>query len=369
MLLPVFLLLLFFPGKYRIPEDTAQDLLSKEGSVRAKGFAATVVFLHHLAKEVLPRDFLLAPFLPVGFLAVAVFYFYSGYGLTMRMAEDRGYKKGIPWRMLKIFLPFMLINLVYMTVQGVGNSPGEFLCQALGFHMVNCDGWYVPSLLIFYFGFYVIYSLLKGKPAFLAMCLFTGVYIAVCAAMGMGMWWFVSTPAFLFGILAAKRKERLLQFFQRVHIRRKCVKIFIVAMVAHLFCQLLCYFGFIDALWEQAAAMLSVVALLGGCFGYLGKLRLYHPFFKFLGEISYEFYLIHRLFLQIFKSGILYISSPTLYSFACAACAVFSAVLFHWVFTHMFRALDQWRNGTGVLPQTVGNSLLWLPAIKSMREK
>ena len=81
------LLLLVIPS-----ESTADhfDPAERSVTVRYRGFFALLVILHHMAQRVTEAG-LLHMYIDIGYLAVAGFFFYSGYGL---MKKGIGQKKG-----------------------------------------------------------------------------------------------------------------------------------------------------------------------------------------------------------------------------------------------------------------------------------
>ena len=57
--------------------------LSKDNCNSFRGLFALIIIIHHIAKSV-SSGIILKPFTQVGYLIVAVFFFYSGYGLMKK---------------------------------------------------------------------------------------------------------------------------------------------------------------------------------------------------------------------------------------------------------------------------------------------
>ncbi len=111
LLLLLFVLLIICGVKRAVPGE--RRLFSPSGSAAVRGAAAAAVVLHHLSKEVAIPSLLL-PFMPIGYLAVTLFYFYSGYGLYNQMEQRPDYlKRFYRNRLPKLLIPFWGINLLY----------------------------------------------------------------------------------------------------------------------------------------------------------------------------------------------------------------------------------------------------------------
>lgn len=73
-------------------EGYYDDYLSIEKTKKVKGIAAILILLHHLAQRVaIPKPFAFIRY--VGFILVAVFFFFSGYGLSFGLRYKSDYLK------------------------------------------------------------------------------------------------------------------------------------------------------------------------------------------------------------------------------------------------------------------------------------
>ena len=78
--------------------------------------------------------------------------------------------------------------------------------------------------------------------------------------------------------------------------------------------------------WQVFAVLLFVMIVLL----LIMKLRFKNPVLSFLGKISLEIYLIHGLFLEMFRCPYkIYITNNLAYLAACVICAVLFAFLIH----------------------------------------
>ena len=84
--------------------------------------------------------------------------------------------------------------------------------------------------------------------------------------------------------------------------------------------------NWIAFLW-QTMAVISFVAFL---FFLTLKIRFSNPFLIFLGQHSFELYLIHGLFLEILRSASFYIKSDFFYTFFVLLLSLAGSVLIHY---------------------------------------
>lgn len=343
----LLLLLLFVAmiicGTRRAAPGLQDDFLSPAGSSAVRGVAAAAVVLHHLSKEVAIPSLLL-PFLPIGFLAVTLFYFYSGYGLYKQMEKrpdylTRFYRNRLP----KLLVPFWCVNLLYAAWQwgiGVRMAPWDWALSILGVRLLNEDAWYVLSLLFFYAAFHLCYGRLAVKKAEAAMGVATAAYMVGCMAAGQGLWRFVSAGGFWLGLLYARRHAWFQNMLNRGRVGDWCLRGLTFFFVGSMIFQALSYFRLTPPVLEQEFCIAASGFLLCVFWHRMPKIRFGNRASSFLGKISYEVYLVHRLFLRIFHHPGINVENDALYSLLCAGCAVLLAAGLHALFAKLLPLLQ-----------------------------
>ena len=89
----LFLFLCIVVYKAQVVSDGYANCLSVEATRSIRGICALIIVLHHLAQEIDTFSPFCIVFKPLGFLAVTVFFFYSGYGLMKSHQCKADYKK------------------------------------------------------------------------------------------------------------------------------------------------------------------------------------------------------------------------------------------------------------------------------------
>lgn len=323
--------------------------MSKNKSKMILGLFSVLIMLHHLALRTsassVPAIYRrpgLSAFVPIGYLFVAFFFFCSGYGLIKSLRTKEGYMDGFLIRRLnRILLIFVLSELVFLIVR--------FAYGAMGLPL-NPYSWFVYTIIILYFGFFLIYRKSR-KHQRLLMALWILAYGMICHFLVKGNWWINSAPVFLLGLWVAEKEETVLSGFSKhkaVYYGISGLTLisgFLISENADAIGHSLHipYYGIINFF------LLLFQIMAGAAFSFL--LYLLTGFFKeengsrvsamlrkillFYGNMSLEFYLIHGLFVQLFSYRFIfdtvlplyYIRNVFLYTVVVLICSTTAALL------------------------------------------
>lgn len=331
-----------FAGFSRCYEDST----SLEATMPIRGIAALGVIFHHISQN---GDFqklhLMSPFVNAGFLFVAVFMFFSGYGLIKSLDAKPGYLKGFFSRRLPVILvPYyvsILFCIIWRLIEHASYTPLQWLSYALGVAMINEYAWYPITLLFLYLAFYFCVGKIKNRNLSLILVLLFIVFLgAVFAVNGhfawwygkknwwlsfnpnpkwwtaqkvfwfSGEWWVNSAIAFWVGLFVASKERAVRKFFKRLYWLWLAVLAGLVwaASVLNSFMQ--GKFGY----WTEYSGMgpgicnkfitflgqLPYVALFALLlYVLLMKVKTSNPVTRFLGKISYETYMMNFLAINI----------------------------------------------------------------------
>lgn len=187
-------------------------IISKKQTDYIKGIAALEIMLGHIGLYV--DTPLLFPFRKAGILVVGVFFFLSGYGLTIRCQQDTSYGKSFLVKRVKgIVLPFWIANLVYVVVLGIGglweySSILDLFLSVVGVKLLNYPTWYLIELLFFYVLFWLVYNFLPKKKVTVLFCI-SIVLIYICYLCKVDDPWYGSALCFAAGTGAAWHEEKI----------------------------------------------------------------------------------------------------------------------------------------------------------------
>ncbi len=327
------LLLAFWKMEYR-RQGFREDGLSPENTKALKGLLSVLVVLHHLYQRI-ATGLLLPLFDNVGVLCVSLFFFLSGYGLQKSYDSKPGYRRSILRRRIpSVLVPYICLTLIYWLFSGIGGqflTPGQMLGAFRRGLPVDSYSWYILCILYLYFGFWLSLTLCPENRAsriglLLLACL---GWAALCRKLGYGGYWYNAVILFPAGALYAAYESRVLRF-GKAHYGQALV---VSALGFCIFFPLALVTALEDTqialYWPGCCCFVGLTLLV------LMKFRFHNPALLFLGEISFELYGIHGLFLQLYRSPVLWLEGDALWGAAVLASAIPAA----WVLHRLFRLL------------------------------
>lgn len=234
--------------------------------------------------------------------AVAGFFFLSGYGLwkSLARAAEAG-RQADHWRgfavrsLVRLVLPVLVLAAAWWTYRGLAGRPMHvgLLDRIRGGHGVLIPhDWFVFAILFLYAAFGVAFRHLAARRACAAVVLATLCFWGTTRfAFGWRMYWYVTCCSFPVGMLFA-RCERTVRERVCAHPLASCLILAGALAGTHLLYQAgrLPVVGYVREPFYMLLGPCVALALWGGT----GPVRV--PGLKFLGQISYEVFLVHGLF-------------------------------------------------------------------------
>jgi len=304
------------------------DFLSIESGKSIRGFLALVIVLHHLANHftIAESGMVYRFFNDIGFLAVAIFFFISGYGLQKQHMEKESYKTGfLRKRLPTVLFPYIIVNLVYWAlsfVYGTPYSAVDILKGLINGSPVVAHSWYIIAIIVFYIIFALLMIICKKRYRLMLTLasVFYLLYAVLCIKLGYGAWWYNTAFILIFGMLWAVFEKKIMELLKKRFWILAAGSVVLFALV-YVASRLLPPSDFpIKSI--ISAAFFTVFALFA-----FAKIKIGNPVLKFVGKISLELYLCHEIFMVLFRSGICFIENNLIYSIVSIACAI----LFAWM--------------------------------------
>lgn len=305
----IFILLLISLFVYLIPR-TDVDYLSNKSTKSLKGLLALLIIFHHVSQKITIGDNF-SNFEYMGRYIVALFFFLSGYGLYFQYSNNVNYMENfLRKRLARIFIPFyvfIVIYVFYRATLGEVVNVDFFLSFWKDHSNIVYNGWFVNSIIVLYVIFYVSLKKKDSKTSFYMLTFLTLVYIFWKAYQNHGDWEYVSIMAFLLGVFWMKNRISIDRFIERKYF--VCLISFSILMyVFHHYEAIMknigitnkyVYYGIVGNL----CTMIFVVYFLL----LTNKLNFSNKYLDYLGDISFELYMIHGLVMHYF--GKFFVSS------------------------------------------------------------
>ena len=324
----VLLLMTILFGVKKVPyNSTGFDCMSLDNTMPIRGILAIIVLLHHLSSYYLEFSFI-SPFKHVGYIAVALFFFLSGYGLSWGYQHKQNYLKNFLIKhILRLYIPYLICVGVYVVSIGIINRSfptlSDILLSLIFLGPTNPVGWYVGELILFYIVFYISFSF-TGKKRIIVFSILYCLLIVGLLLTPVKDIWTKSIIGFPMGMIL---------YFKRQQIDRLILKKYILSIIVSF-----CIFalGVLVKILGEIHVVFSV-KLCGNTISCLGsiivlycillKLRFGNKFLRFFGSLSYEIYLYHVLLLTILISN----SFIKEHSLACFCLVLTSTILISYV--------------------------------------
>ncbi len=291
--------------KVKLPERGTcfDNTMAINNTLPLRGLFAITILLHHFSAE-FTEPYFLGLFTHIGYLLVAAFFFLSGYGLAFGFNKSSDYirlKTFVPKRFFKTIMPYWLCILFSAVIIALFLPPlslKSFLLSFISEKSIVNYSWYVFVILILYAAFMIIFRIGNKKHAMAVMFVFIAILTAAFLLKGYSIH-ARSLLSFYFGLFYCF-KERSIDEYVKKHFWIKAV---IVLLIFALLCALRFYFyskssfRLVDVFALMSSSVFAVLVFVF----FTKKVRLGNAVLDFLGKISYEIYLMHGLFCDLFR--------------------------------------------------------------------
>ena len=264
-----------------------------------------------------------------GILAVAFFFFSSGFGLMKRWKTDENYIKGfMKRRIFTVLVPFFICNYIYLTNALLTNIAfrkhfgfEEVILSFFGIFLVNNEMWFAVEIMILYVAFRIVFAKIKKPlPGILIMTglvlvmITTGLFsghatTGVMSYWFKGEWWYNTIFMFPVGMLYACNEERINKI-----IKKAFASILIASSVLFLLMDYLHRYLILESIYytdyfDSPAPILDKLLGLGQetlfelvflilVVTIMSRVRIGNPVIKFFGKISLEIIMLNYLVIE-----------------------------------------------------------------------
>lgn len=188
-----------------------------------------LIVFAHTANEfpLLLRDWHLGSIWLLGRYATGIFFFLSGYGLTLSLDRNDVSHTYITRHLRNLLLPYLIFWLFYFTT---GLCVGHFATDApllkefLSLKMPGVDTWFFRTILAIYLIYMVAARFAKPHAAAIVSATVIA-YTILAATLGTDGWWWNTILCFPLGILFARRPR-----FSQI----RCTALVLIALITLL---------------------------------------------------------------------------------------------------------------------------------------
>lgn len=333
VLVLLLIIIIFYKSKI-FKKGFNEDYLSLESSKLYKGFLAIIILFHHISQKVNP-NLLFYKFSYVGYLAVAVFFFISGYGThKSNLKSDKYRKKFLLNKFINILIPYIIVTTIYVIYNKVYCKC--YYVENIFEYIINknpivSNSWYIIVLLVFSIMYYISMSIFKKRKnlIIIPMLLFNLIYIYYCKQNNFGIYWYDAIHLYNIGIIFAQYETKIIGYFKRTYS-------IILPILLLLFRQLFKMY-YLSLEYKNHFIISIIIVLL---FLLLNmKIKINNKLLEFFGKISYELYMVQGLFLDIFRTRIYNIQNDLYFALLVIVCSILSAYILNVFFSYTKKLL------------------------------
>ncbi len=342
LLFVVLLFMALLKTKLFMPLKNFNDeFMSVKNCNSYKGFFALIVILHHISQRV-SNGFLPPDFTRVGYLAVAVFLFLSGYGLQKQNLSKPDYSRGfLLKRIPAILIPYMVMTLIYWLIYALLGDVRSFGTLWHNF-IVNGDpivwfSWYVMCILYFYIAFYFLMKIFKTSRVGIVFggIAFWILYIFICSKLGFGLWWYQTSFVFVLGIVFSSYEEKILKFIKKYYVKILLLSLAFFIVLAKRKWEI---YWLIPSLKTEflLVALLAFLFILS-FFTLTLKFKTNNKFLDFLGKISFELYMVQGALMLLLRNEQIYIQNDFYWSVLVLVGSLLFAFVLNTFFSYILK--------------------------------
>ena len=298
------------------------DYMSRENTTSVNGLFILLVFLNHIQSYVtLPEGFHRLT-LAFGQLMVAMFLFYSGYGVTESIKKKgQEYVKSIPvFRAGKVLLMFSVSVLIYTlldVVLHISFTPRQFLLSLIGWESMGNSNWYIFVVLCLYLISWISFSCRNRRISVLLMGILS-LLLYLILREHKPSWWYNTIIAYPIGTYFSLGREWI-----RTKEDQKGVYpvLLISACLIVFLCKPYAAHGSVHSIMT-AAFCIVVLAVTK-------KIPAYNPVFYWLGKHLFEIYILMRIPMIVLQPMVHSGITTLLYFLICFATTLLLAAGYH----------------------------------------
>lgn len=297
---------------------------SLERTLPLRGILALLIVMHHLARTIsLGHDnAFIKQFNEWGSLVVGLFFFITGYGLMVsyRRKGEKYLVGFVRHRLIKLLPPFLITMFGWMAFIYISTGENTLLwfSKMLYGETPLPNSWFIYAILLFYIFFYIVARIVKSPlRSIWFLWLISSLYIIAMHHTNWGTFWYSTTFSLNVGYTYAYCENTI-----KVKISKRPWTI-LLAFITLLF--LLIFVIWKDYHWMGLIIRWFMPICVVFCIYVLGMVQT--RLLNFLGNISYEIYLVHGCFISYFYD--LQKEYIAIFIIVVYVCSIFTAWIIH----------------------------------------
>lgn len=318
--------------------------LNKDITDSIRGFAAIIILLHHISFRItnIPIWFKLIWY--IAFPVVGLFFFLSGYGLTIGASTNKKYFNSfLSKRISRIIIPYLIVAIIWLVIEIFirGEDFKTAFLEAFSIKYIP-QIWFLWVIFVLYISYYIVFRYFGMDSGIYIFSTLIIMYILISPFFNPHDEMYASIIGMPAGIIYAQKEKEIDLWFKNNCNKKIIVSVvlFSILFIGRLY---LSYSGIdnmlLHTILRNIITVLFVTIIIEGC-----KITNFkNKYLVWFGTISYEIYIIHPFILYWFerkqKEGT-YISNCTI-TFVTILFTVCMAVLLNIISKKLFKIFNK----------------------------
>lgn len=301
-----------------------KDYMSRDMTSTINGYFLTTVFMTHIIQYIPAKMYNGVDWVylwinrGLGQLIVAMFLFYSGYGVMQSIRHKSGYMRTfIPKRVIPLLFDFEIAVCIYFVVSCMMDrcpTIPYFIKSMFAWESLGNSNWYIFAILYLYLLTYVSFRWMRDEAQWVSVLFVLGGSILYIWFMQKhkGGWWYDTILCYVAGMCFSYFSV----FFRRLFGKKGERRRFVIYMSILLTSFVCLYLVRKKSVWWfelLSICFCLLIVLLTSRFHFFGKI------YSYIGKNLFCFYMYQRIPMIVFQE-VLAKTNIYLYFFICAIC-------------------------------------------------
>ncbi len=267
--------------------DKNVGIIDKSQANIVRAICAIVVILIHIPSE--HGNIVQDAIGSFAYVAVTIFFMLSAYGLKYSVENKEGYLKKF-WknRILVLLIPFWIANIIKVLVSPSSSAIRNIL-EIIGFGGIS----FITVLLVYYVIFWLVYRFIKNpKVSDIILCSIVLLYSILGKAFDLPTGWLVESMGFIYGILIYYMIPILSKMKKVSHLILAGIVSILLGVLYLKYKEIYMIGTWLIKTMLGASLVILLVIILN-------KITIKSALLSYIGNISYEIYLLHNIIINL----------------------------------------------------------------------
>lgn len=317
--------------------------MSKEYTNCLRGIFAVLVVVHHLYQYsgLFAGTYIGAILQLLGFVSVAMFFFFSGYGLMFSSEKNDYIEKFFRKRFIPLYCFYVFLIALYSiwTILVDKSIALGLVARSFAFGgTIVTNGWYLQATFVAYLIYLFVFKTFKSAKRRVT---FFGVgillYLFACVLIGYGITWYQTIPCMVLGMVFCYAKNGIDKLLNKY-----AWLIFITSGMLFAGCYLLSKIIAVKIMFDVLYSLFFVIAMIALAYILGNTALINNKFWALFGKYSLEIYVSHGLFLRFISLG--YIKNVYVYILVVIVGTILSSLLLKKVYQTIIKLFEGGRS-------------------------